>query len=575
MLLSQIVFIFDLNAKGLEPKLAGKTTNRSELSSIEELEALIDMAHRDPQRAAAKLESTSKTTMTAGRFGEEVTFSEWQTSGRIEHFIHNRAEACLLVSPTGRISRLNASAQVKLAVEAGQQIEELNLTLPEGESFAVLVKAVSSAPWSERRFQTGRAQIGGNAQTTSFVIAALPGDGSDLQSGVLILLSLREGVSERYDRIYREHGLSPSEVKVVEQFIAGMSLSEIAERRGRSLATVRKQFYTICEKFGVASQAELLRAILTDSSLVEDMRPMLDLSEHPDRVEANILRPGGRVVEVVIAGDRQGIPIIVCPSTVLRTFPASAEHAFKQAGIQVISVMAPGFGKTSPECPGEDDLRVAADDILAVMDQLGLSQAKLLVTNFGMHAALHFARFAQGRLDGIIGASINLPKSIAAKRKSKNRVLAGLQDRLQSKGVISEVAFRTTARALLATRPETALRMTYKGHQKAILRFQSAEIMPETTEAFQSIFAQGLDAGTRAFSRAHLDWEQLVNEQPANITILTGLDSDLYDAAAMRAFADRHPDKVALLDVSKHDFATPFDTVDMIIELMKTNRHRD
>jgi len=94
-----------------------------------------------------------------------------------------------------------------------------------------------------------------------------PGDGprvSKMRVGGEEILVLSVPLPElRYPE-----GTTPAEQQIIDAVLQGLTVHEIAERRGASLRTVTTQLGTIFRKAGVNSQAELI-ARMTDCSDVE------------------------------------------------------------------------------------------------------------------------------------------------------------------------------------------------------------------------------------------------------------------------------------------------------------------
>ncbi len=77
-------------------------------------------------------------------------------------------------------------------------------------------------------------------------------------------------------RLGRLFGLSPAEQRIAVALLSGLSPSEIAERSGVSLPTVRTQVQSILGKLGVRRQAELVRMIATAAALPIDTETIIN-----------------------------------------------------------------------------------------------------------------------------------------------------------------------------------------------------------------------------------------------------------------------------------------------------------
>ena len=78
-------------------------------------------------------------------------------------------------------------------------------------------------------------------------------------------------------------------------------------------------------KMGANSQAALLRKALSLSDFVTEISKFNTVLEHPHRRRADIMRAGGRLVEVVFTGDPNGMPVVHSPTVATYCFNPQTE----------------------------------------------------------------------------------------------------------------------------------------------------------------------------------------------------------------------------------------------------------
>lgn len=535
----------------------------------DDIEDLLRTISEDPEKVISRLSAPTDYDLVVSLgalLGVQQSTAEHSSFDR---FVHERFEPCMLLSASGKIILANAHA--KALLEAGPQlhIDDLDIWPVSGGPIGQQIQELLAGNADGPRVRSSRAKVGHFSRTLSFVLIALPKSGSRATEEILFMLGQTDETKGQHSLSFRRHDLSPSEIEIVEEFLKGRTLNEIAEVRGRSLATVRKQFYTICDKFGVTSQADLLRAIYQDSKVIKNAGRVIARSQHPDRIEASVLRPGGRVVEVIVAGDPKGYPIILLPSPSLRSWPAKTEGLFRQAGVQCITIVGPGFGKTSQPQAGEARIDCAIGDVLAVMDQLGLTRATMLTSNFGLRAALTYTDASPDRFDQIIVQSPSLPRVDLASSKSKIKILTLLQQVLNESRHLSDIAVLAAGRSFQAMSADAAIRLIHRGSPQAIKSFLDPANFPEVEGAVQSIFAQGTWAASNGFKASQEDWSAQIAASKVPIRMIAGAASDLHQLSDLKAFADRFPEQITYLDVSERAFASPYDMADYFMSLVR------
>src|SRR5262245_32207558 len=102
--------------------------------------------------------------------------------------------------------------------------------------------------------------------------------------------------------------------------------------------------------------------------------------------ESTLTMADGRKVGVAEFGDRNGVPVIWChggPGS--RLEPAYADSAAADAGLRIVGIDRPGYGRSTPQ-PGRT-IAAWVDDALAVADQLEIDAfATIGISTGGAHA---------------------------------------------------------------------------------------------------------------------------------------------------------------------------------------------
>ena len=131
-------------------------------------------------------------------------------------------------------------------------------------------------------------------------------------------------------------------------------------------------------------------------------------------------RPGGRTLQVAIAGDRAGPAIVLLAFAGQRCFPASFEKQLFEANLQLLSLSPPGYGATSKPNKDEDFAEVACGDYIALLDQLGIEKAVILADGPTLFQAVDFAQRQPDRVQQILTTIPFLPKRFESGVKKKS-----------------------------------------------------------------------------------------------------------------------------------------------------------
>ncbi|MEE4361852.1 MAG: alpha/beta fold hydrolase [Pseudomonadales bacterium] len=218
--------------------------------------------------------------------------------------------------------------------------------------------------------------------------------------------------------VARAFGLTEAEADVVRMIVEGASVERVAQARGRSIATVRSQIRSIYEKTATRSQAEFIRMAvgLTTLQLTEPATAARGASAtgaasvHPLPDHRRILTlPDGRLLDYADFGAADGRPCLYFPNLFGDGWPtALAEQAGAQ-GLRIIAPARPCFGRSSPYPPDAVGYRQVAEDMLVLLDHLGVDRALTLSQTIGGMFALALARAAPERVAALVAIAPELP----------------------------------------------------------------------------------------------------------------------------------------------------------------------
>lgn len=173
----------------------------------------------------------------------------------------------MLVGADAQVVYLNHSARLEL--DGQHPLQRLGRTLraAHAQDVGPLHQALEAAQRGLRRLLT----LGEGEQRVSVSVVPLPGTGAERLT--LLVLGKRRVCGQLAVEAYgRSVGLTPAEVKVLGLLCDGVEPTEVAERHGVKISTVRAQIGSIRVKTGAASIRELVRQVAVLPPLVGALR---------------------------------------------------------------------------------------------------------------------------------------------------------------------------------------------------------------------------------------------------------------------------------------------------------------
>jgi len=211
-------------------------------------------------------------------------------------------------------------------------------------------------------------------------------------------------------------GLTVAEARLTSLLAGGASLGEAAERSHISKNTARVQLKSIFSKMGVNRQAELIKRVLTSPAVFDpadagieggdadrDGKPLSRVNG-----EGQLTLADGRRLHYAEYGDPQGWPVIHLHGILgCRYERLPADDLTRRLGVRLIIPDRPGYG-LSDHAPDHGYLGVA-DDLLALVDHLGIRQCSMMGLSVGAIYGSAFAYRAPQRLHRLAMVSATPP----------------------------------------------------------------------------------------------------------------------------------------------------------------------
>ncbi|MEL6827214.1 MAG: alpha/beta fold hydrolase [Pseudomonadota bacterium] len=225
------------------------------------------------------------------------------------------------------------------------------------------------------------------------------------------------------------YGLTGAEIEILEGLIEYGALSDVAEKRGRSIRTVRTQLTHIFGKLGISSQTELALFLATLTQLMTKERRPSEISADWSTLEKgelsrHTIETKGHRLSYIKYGDPSGEPILLIHSTTPPEMTPEFRIACRQAGLLMIGCHKPGAagGTVRSQKDGPNEM---ASHYAAVLDVERVDSA--IVAGhcsgglYALAAAEHLGRRAKGVLLLDTGVPIRSRKDLMRLPKSMRR----------------------------------------------------------------------------------------------------------------------------------------------------------
>lgn len=490
-----------------------------------------------------------------------------EIDNQISRMLNSFEYPTYLVTADGRIAAANTAASLEFDLAIGDCVDQLPYTLDEPEEISSLIKkCIDSARKTDIDAILRRAHIASDEKDATIALTASIGR----VPMVLVFIVTTKWMPALSTVLMRQFGLTHAEIEVLVSFINGYSTQAIAKQRGRSYATVRTQFQSILHKTDTCNQSDLLRMVLSFSSFSKSIGEIVDAVTHPHRRRAEILREGGRIVEVTLMGDLLGDPILTIANAANYTFNAEIEQAFAAAGLYLISVCTPGCGKTDPAPRNEARQEYLAGDVSAVLDQLGIGRCLIMAYNANSPVCYRLANrikeriYAVAHVAGVI--PIRFVETTATQSSWSNAILkAGVKhpsmQRMLLLGAMKAwqaIGAKQFNRLQMASNPIDSECML------------SPDNVREYEHALKTATQAGIVAASDDMSQNFEDWTTEVEALPVPISMMHGVEDKLFVIEHIRQFAATFPDKIELTEIPNAGMPLMQSHTSKVVELLRS-----
>lgn len=431
----------------------------------------------------------------------------------------------LLIQKNGRVYHANHSAQNMLGVRTGEMLESqlfeyghfqnLLSTLGKLDNFA-LNKTISIfgmvSPVDDTIYKVALTKVMGF-------------DGVMMGHVSVINISWLSDVAARFEKMFK---LTPVELEITHAVVTGMSLSDLAKKRKRSVGTVRLQTKKLLSKLNLRSQTELacLYSGFSKFSL------SVDDSNKPEEGEEDkawsrqhvLMRPEGRIIDYEIFGASNANPVLFLPALIGGlTINGRIEQAVRDHNIRLIMPWRPGMSNSAFDGPADmEAFERYAKDIEALLDNLNVKTLPVIGHVSSAMWAFALSKYLPGRISKIVNVNGVVPTNKGPhlkylERPERIRLMA-----LRASPAIGRMVFIWGLSKIDSGYDEEFVRMFVSENPCDIITTQEPDIRRGFRENFKVTTRQGYDSFVHELSLMVLDWRPFMDDLSVPVKFLIG-----------------------------------------------------
>lgn len=401
-----------------------------------------------------------------------------------------------LVRENGYILAQNQSATSTYDVVIGSSLDDLPFALEQDEQIADAVRASLNPSKNLHDAVLKRAYSKTDDRSVTLSIAPSKPIVDGVGEALVFVVDAR-WKTKAAGLIKREFDLTDTECQLLEGFLDGQSTQDMAEMRNRSHATIRTQFHSIMTKMGARTQTELFRNALSVSQFVDKIDDIAEVLRHPHRKRVDLVRPGGRSVEVTMAGKLDGMPLVYFQDPVTYTFERHVEQAFYDAGICILSICRPGYGNTDPGPKDQSPFQTCADDIRALLSQLGHADCMLMSMHTSSAIMHTVAPMMADHITGLVQINGCAPVQYYQRAGSEIPWAKATLRASQSNPALMRFMISSGMRAWSAFGQKLFLQTQFRKYPRELTEMTRPNALRESEAALTAATRQGYDAITQ------------------------------------------------------------------------------
>lgn len=274
-------------------------------------------------------------------------------------------------------------------------------------------------------------------------------------------------------------GLTRAELDVLQHLARGLAAMDISQLRGSSIATVRTQIRAIYAKLEARSQPDLVRIIMGVVARYAEPPP-------PQNKVHQVTLTDGRTLTYRIHGPPRGRSVLYIHDEYYGIeVPEAFRQAAHQAGLCVIAPIKPYFGHSDGYPPGVEPTVQAAEDMLYLLDSLGVREFCIFARRTGLRHGLNIVHRAPDRVLGFVTQSPALPAKNEQEYKNATRFARVIMTTILKHPSMVECLVRAGLRYKNRVGAKAFAEFLNKGSEIDLALLEKPEVMTQINAGFE------------------------------------------------------------------------------------------
>ena len=359
-----------------------------------------------------------------------------------------------------------------------------------------------------------------------------------------------------------------AETDIAKAFLEGVSLRDIARRRGRSYVTIRNQFQRILEKSGCTSQTDLFRLAFSLLLLIDNPVDERLGVERSAGKTMTLPRPGGRTVELTLSGDDAGQPVLSLPSLFGHGITPEIEQLLNDRGVLLISLMRPGFGGTSPPVRNQDLYGCTAGDVRAILDSLEIETCSCIARASAARPFYNLLARLPERIDRGILANGLVPREYIEGKSVVSKWTTALMSASIVSYPIAKLILGTGNSLFVRSKGASFLKRMYQNSETDCAAFDDPDVVASVRAGVRKVTQQGLGAGVQEMVDGFQNWSSDLADLQTPITLYHGKHDPNVPIESVRDFAKDHAHCLTLVEEEEGGGQLSYSHMETIIDMV-------